>query len=872
MRANLPAREPEFLRRWNELDLYRRLREERRGGEKFILHDGPPYANGEIHIGTALNKVLKDFIIRYKSLRGFDAPYVPGWDTHGLPIEMRALEELGIDRHAVEPLELRRACRDFALKWKDVQREQFQRLGVLGDWDHPYLTLTPDYEAVQVRVFGEMARKGYIYKDLYPVYWCPVCETALAEAEVEFHDKESPSIYVAFPVHDGRGLLPEGAEIVIWTTTPWTLPANLAIALHPDETYALLDSDRGAVLLAEKLVEAVAKATGLVVHGVRARFSGRQLEGVRCRHPWADRDSLVILGEHVTVEDGTGAVHTAPGHGQEDFDVGRRYGLDVLQPLDDRGRFGPEAAPFTGLFYEDANEPIIDLLRQRGRLLGASRITHPYAHCWRSKNPVIWRATEQWFASVEGFRQAALEAIDRVRWIPAWGRDRIRNMVAARSDWCISRQRVWGVPIPVFYCEGCGEVLLNDGTIAAVAELFSREGSDAWWRYSAEQILPAGTTCPACGHHGFRKETDIMDVWFDSGSSHAAVLPGHPDLRWPADLYLEGSDQHRGWFQSSLLTAVATRGSAPYREVLTHGFVVDGEGRKMSKSLGNTVAPQDIVRQYGADVLRLWVASSDYRGDVRISPDIVRQLAEVYRKIRNTLRFLLANLYDFDPERDVVAYERLGDLDRWLLRRLAQVVDRVGRAYDDYQYHLVYQAVHGLCVVDLSAFYLDVNKDRLYAEAAAALSRRSVQTVLYHTAHVLVRLLAPMLPFTAEDVWQHLPKPASAPPSVHLCSWPEVPAAWLAPELEQPWQILLAVREEVARAVENARQTTVLSDPAAARVRVVTADAGWLEVLRHYEDELPLYFRVAEVIVDAGQVEGAEAPVAVTVERTDQQK
>ncbi|HEX6988029.1 MAG TPA: isoleucine--tRNA ligase [Bacillota bacterium] len=864
MRANLPQREPEFLERWERLDVYGRLRQLRQGRPKYVLHDGPPYANGSIHIGTAMNKTLKDIIVRYKSLRGYDAPYVPGWDTHGLPIEVRALADLNIDRKSVDVLELRAACREYALRWVDVQRQSFKRLGVLGDWERPYLTLEPAYEAAQVRVFGEMARQGHIYRDLYPVYWCPTCETALAEAEIEFRDKRSPSIYVAFPVLDGKGRLPADAAVVIWTTTPWTLPANAAVALHPEASYVLVDTPRGKLVVAEALQETLLARLGLEARGISGRFTGRELEGVRLRHPWIERESLVILGEHVSVDEGTGAVHTAPGHGQEDFEAGRRYGLKVIQPLDDRGRFTEEAGPFAGQFYADANDAICDELARRGLLLDRQEISHQYAHCWRCRNPVVWRATQQWFASVEGFRDAALAAIDQVRWVPAWGRDRIGNMVAQRADWCISRQRHWGVPLPLFYCRQCGRPLLTEASIDAVARLFEREGSDAWWRYEPSAILPRGTTCGHCGHGEFRREDDTMDVWFDSGSSHAAVLEHRPELRWPADLYLEGSDQHRGWFQSSLLTSVATRGRAPYDGVLTHGFVVDGEGRAMSKSLGNVVSPEEVIDQYGADVLRLWVAMVDYRSDVPLSPEIVKQTAEVYRKIRNTLRFLLANLSDYDPQADAVPYGRLRELDRWALMRLAQVVDRVTTAYDNFEYHLVYQTIHNFCTIDLSAFYLDVSKDRLYAEPAASEERRAAQTALHALAVTLVRLLAPILPFTAEDVWQHLPGAARMAESVHLTLWPEVPGEWRSADLARTWDVLLRVRDDVARAVEAARSGGWVRDTTAAAVTLHAGDAEVQSLLRGCQDQLPTVFRVAEVLVSEEPPAGASAGRDVT--------
>lgn len=873
MRAQLPQREPEFIERWQQQRLYEQLREQRKGNEVFILHDGPPYANGDIHIGTALNKILKDFVIRYKSMRGFDAPFVPGWDTHGLPIEVKTIEALNIDRHAIDVMRLREACREFALSWRDRQREQFIRLGGLGDWDNPYLTLLPEYEAAQIRVFGEMAKQGHIYRDLYPVYWCTTCETALAEAEIEFREKRSPSIYVAFPVTDGKGVVPADCAALIWTTTPWTLPANAAIAVHPDVRYVAVDTDRGTYLIAADLQDRLTETIGWEVRGVRGAWPGRELQGIVCRHPWEDRPSPLVLGEHVTVEEGTGLVHTAPGHGPEDFEMGRRWGLPVIQPLSDQGVFNEDAGRFAGQPYERATTAIVEHLRGLGLLLYDETITHQYAHCWRCKNPVVWRATAQWFASIDGFREKALKAIEAVTWIPSWGQQRIYNMVAERKAWCISRQRHWGVPLPVFYCEDCETPLINDTTIEAVASLFAQEGSDAWWRYDAGAILPAGTTCPECGGSRFRKETDTMDVWFDSGSSHAAVLTQREGLRWPADLYLEGSDQHRGWFQSSLLTAVATRGQAPYRAVLTHGFVVDGEGRKMSKSLGNTIAPQDIIKQYGADILRLWVASSDYRQDIRISPEIIAQLVEIYRKIRNTLRFMLGNLQDFEPGKHDVAYDALLPIDRWILKRLCDVIEQATAGYDAYSYHVVYQQIHNYCTVDLSSLYLDVSKDRLYAEAPDSPSRRAVQTVLLHVVRALVRLLAPLLPFTAEDAWGHLPDGAERLPSVHLALWPEIDPAWRDDALADVWPVLLDVRDEIARAVEQRRQDGTLRDAASAAVAVQVDDPALRTLLAAHRDTLQHIARVAELtLVDqapAGAITGLQIPgLVMHVERT----
>ena len=659
MRAGLPEREPEILKYWYDNDIYGKKQKLHAGHKKFVLHDGPPYANGQIHMGTALNKILKDIIMKYKYTQGYDTPYVPGWDTHGMPIEHAAIKNLGLNRNELDPLVLRNECKNYALQWIDVQRNDFKRLGVLGDWEHPYVTLVPDYEAVQIHVFGEMAKKGYIYKGQKSVYWCPCCETALAEAEIEYAEQKTPAIYVKMPLVKDNGMLPEAAKgkpayVVIWTTTPWTMPANVAIALHPDIEYAWVECEGEVLFLAKDLLEQVGKVCKKDLSNVLGTCKGKDMEFAECRHPFdtIDRKSPIVLADYVTLDAGTGCVHTAPGHGDVDFETGIKYHLPIICPVDKSGKFTKEAKQFEGMFVFDANIPILKYLSELGMLLGKENIRHQYAHCWRCKNPIIYRATEQWFASVDGFRDEALAAIaNEVKWIPSWGESRIHNMVADRNDWCISRQRVWGVPIPAFYCTECGQHLITDETINAVADLFKKEGSDAWWKYEAEEILPEGTTCPHCGGKHFTKESDIMDVWFDSGSSHAAVAKVRPELAWPVDMYLEGSDQHRGWFQSSLLTSVATTGHAPYKSVLTHGYVVDGEGRKMSKSVGNTVAPQDVIKQYGADIIRLWAASSDYKADIRISKEILKQLSEVYRKIRNTIRYILGNTNDFDYEK-----------------------------------------------------------------------------------------------------------------------------------------------------------------------------------------------------------------------------
>jgi isoleucyl-tRNA synthetase len=852
MKANLPRREPEMLRRWEEMKIYQQVQRQAEGRPKFILHDGPPYANGDIHMGTTLNKILKDMIVRYRSMAGYDAPYVPGWDTHGLPIEQQAIKNLGVDRHQVSVLEFRRLCRNYALKYVDIQREEFKRLGVWGDWGDPYLTLKPEYEAVQIGIFGEMARRGFIYKGLKPVYWCSDCETALAEAEVEYFEKESPSIYVLFAVRDGRGVLPADGHtyILIWTTTPWTLPGNTAISLHPDFTYILVDLDGKRVLLAEELLTGVLALHGQTEAARLGAWKGRELEGIRCAHPlYEDRESVVVLGEHVTLEQGTGAVHTAPAHGMEDFEVCQAYRLPVVSLVDGKGRFLPEAGQFAGSRIWDANQDVIDELKKRGLLYHLGAITHQYPHCWRCKKPLLFRATEQWFASVDGFRDEALQAIEQVSWIPAWGKERIYNMVAERGDWCVSRQRVWGVPIPIFYCEQCGGTIINDETIGRLQALFRAHGSDVWFEKTALELLPEGFACPDCQGRDFRKESDIMDVWFDSGSSHAAVLEQRPGLQWPADLYLEGSDQHRGWFNSSLCTSVATRGVAPYRAVLTHGFVIDEEGRKMSKSLGNVVDPQEMIKKFGADVLRLWVASSDYRNDVAVSPAIMTQLAEAYRKIRNTFRFLLGNLYDFDPGRDAVPYQELGLLDRWALMKLHQLILRVTRAYADYEFHVVYHAISNFCVVEMSSFYLDVAKDALYCSGAESSERRSIQTVMFEVASVLARLLAPVLSFTTEEVWEHLPGGDGRPASVHLASLPKVERGYLDPALEARWEQILGLREGITRALEDARQQKLIGASTEAEVLLYPENEETAGLLKKVGPELKRLLIVSGVRV-----------------------
>jgi len=829
MRANLPQAEPKIQEWWDEIDVYALVQKHRAGGPKFVLHDGPPYANGDIHIGHALNKIIKDIIVRYKSMQGFDAPYVPGWDTHGLPIEQAIANNANVDRKKMSVAEFREACRNYALQWVEKQKSQFRRLGVRGDWNNPYLTLTPQFEAQQIRLFGEMVKKGYIYKGLKSIYWSPSSESALAEAEIEYKEKTSPSIYVAFDVRDDSGVVPEDAAFVIWTTTPWTLPANMAICVHPDYEYVLVEADGRKFVIASELKDSVKREIGWADVRVLERFRGRELEFVRCRHPFYDRDSVVILGEHVTLDAGTGCVHTAPGHGEEDFEIGRKYGLEPLSPVDEQGRFTKEAPGFEGVFYEKANRMIIDMLEQSGHLLKQSQIRHQYPHDWRTKQPVIFRATEQWFASVDGFRQAMLDEIKRLNWTPKWGEIRLHNMIAERGDWCISRQRSWGVPIPIFYCRNCNEPLYNDRTIEHVASIFETEGSNAWFEREAKDLLPPGTACPSCGHGEFRKETDIMDVWFDSGSTHAGVLKTRGDLAFPADLYLEGSDQYRGWFNSSLITSVAVNGVAPYRGILSHGFTLDGEGRKMSKSLGNTIDPLQVCSTLGADILRLWVSSVDYKEDHRISDAILKQITEVYRKIRNTLRFFLGNLQGFDPEKDRVACRDMKELDRYAVIRLNRMIDRVIRAYEAYDFHIVYQAIHHFCAVEMSAFYLDIVKDRLYARAPHDPARRAAQTVIYDALLAIAKLIAPILPHTADEVWRYIPGVKEI--TVQLCDMPKPDPSVYDPELERKWAEFVRLRDEIYKALEAARKDKVIGSSLAASVRIY-ADEEAEKVLR----------------------------------------
>jgi isoleucyl-tRNA synthetase len=853
MRGNLPQREPQIQAKWDEMDIYRKVQERTKDRPLFVLHDGPPYANGDIHMGHALNKILKDFIVRYKSMSGYCAPYVPGWDTHGLPIETALTKNKGVNRKEMSVAEFRKLCEEYAYEQINNQREQFKRLGVRGDWENPYITLKPEYEAQQIKVFGEMAKKGLIYKGLKPVYWSPSSESALAEAEIEYKDKRSPSIYVAFSIKDGKGVLEGDEKIVIWTTTPWTIPANLGIAVHPELEYSIVQANGEKYIVASALLESVTKEIGWEEATVVKTLKGSDLEYVVAKHPLYDRDSLVILGEHVTTDAGTGCVHTAPGHGEDDFIVGQKYGLDVLCPVDERGYMTADAPGFEGLFYDDANKPITEKLKEVGALLKLGFITHSYPHDWRTKQPTIFRATAQWFASIDKIREELLKAVQDTKWVPAWGETRLYNMIRDRGDWCISRQRAWGVPIPVFYAEN-GDPIITDETIEHVSNLFRQYGSNVWFEREAKDLLPEGFTHPSSPNGKFTKETDIMDVWFDSGSSHQAVLEEREDLQRPADLYLEGSDQYRGWFNSSLSTAVAVTGKAPYKAVLSHGFVLDGEGRKMSKSLGNVVVPAKVMEQLGADILRLWVASVDYQADVRISDSILKQVAEVYRKIRNTFRFLLGNLFDFNPETDAIPLQELREVDRYMLAKLNRLIEKVKHSYETYEFAAIYHDVNNFCTIDLSAFYLDFAKDVLYIEAPNNKERRSIQTVLYETLVALTKLVAPILPHTAEEVWGYIPNVKEE--SVQLVDMPEAMEIEGADELVAKWDAFMSLRDDVLKALEVARNEKVIGKSLTASL-VLYPNAEAKQLLESISENLKQIFIVSGFEI-AGMYE--EAP------------
>ena len=885
MRANLPKREPGFLAGWEQDNnaLYHALMKKNEGKPLFVLHDGPPYANGNLHMGHALNKVLKDFIVRYKNMAGFYAPYVPGWDTHGLPIERQAIQAYGMDRDKVSVSEFRQKCEEFARKHVNTQREQFKRLGVIGDWEHPYLTLTHDFEAKQIEIFGEMAKKGYIYKGLKPVYWCPHDETALAEAEIEYQDEPCSSIYVKFAVTDDKGVIEkaigtkENVYFVIWTTTTWTLPGNLAISVNPFFEYDLVKVPNGEIyVLAKELVNSVMQAAGIESWEVLATLLGSDLEMMKTQHPIMDRESVIITGEHVTLDAGTGCVHTAPGFGADDFIVCQKYNIPIIVPVDGKGYATEDAGKYAGMYYEKTTPIILDDLRACNALLAIEDIVHSYPHCWRCKNPIIFRATEQWFCSVDALKDDAVKACHEITWLPGWGEERMTSMIMERSDWCISRQRIWGVPIPIFFCKKCGKPLVNEQTIKLVSDLFREKGSNAWFEMDASEILPSDIHCE-CGCGEFDKETDTMDVWFDSGSSWAAVIEQREGQPIPVDVYLEGNDQYRGWFQSSMLTAIATKGIAPYKTVITHGMIVDEERQKMSKSLGNGISPQEILDQYGADILRLWVSSADYRQDMRISKEMFKHLAQNYLKIRNTARYILGNLEDFDPKTDMVAYNDLCELDRWALMKLNDLVAKVIKGYDDYEFHVVLHAIHNFCVVDMSNFYLDVIKDRLYCEEKNGELRRSAQTAMYEILDALVRMIAPILCFTADEIWQAMPhRDGDDAANIVLNTMPKVNPAWaFAEETSSKWDKLIALRDDVNKALEEARKNKVIGKPPEAWVTVYADDetAALLETVP--ADELAALCIVSKLRVIRGNGEGMQGenlPVQIAIERASGDK
>lgn len=885
MRANLPKREPGFLAGWEQDNnaLYHALMKKNEGKPLFVLHDGPPYANGNLHMGHALNKVLKDFIVRYKNMAGFYAPYVPGWDTHGLPIERQAIQAYGMDRDKVSVSEFRQKCEEFARKHVNTQREQFKRLGVIGDWEHPYLTLTHDFEAKQIEIFGEMAKKGYIYKGLKPVYWCPHDETALAEAEIEYQDEPCSSIYVKFAVTDDKGVIEkaigtkENVYFVIWTTTTWTLPGNLAISVNPFFEYDLVKVPNGEIyVLAKELVNSVMQAAGIESWEVLATLLGSDLEMMKTQHPIMDRESVIITGEHVTLDAGTGCVHTAPGFGADDFIVCQKYNIPIIVPVDGKGYATEDAGKYAGMYYEKTTPIILDDLRACNALLAIEDIVHSYPHCWRCKNPIIFRATEQWFCSVDALKDDAVKACHEITWLPGWGEERMTSMIMERSDWCISRQRIWGVPIPIFFCKKCGKPLVNEQTIKLVSDLFREKGSNAWFEMDASEILPSDIHCE-CGCGEFDKETDTMDVWFDSGSSWAAVIEQREGQPIPVDVYLEGNDQYRGWFQSSMLTAIATKGIAPYKTVITHGMIVDEERQKMSKSLGNGISPQEILDQYGADILRLWVSSADYRQDMRISKEMFKHLAQNYLKIRNTARYILGNLEGFDPKTDMVAYDDLCELDRWALMKLNDLVAKVIKGYDDYEFHVVLHAIHNFCVVDMSNFYLDVIKDRLYCEEKNGVLRRSAQTAMYEILDALVRMIAPILCFTADEIWQAMPhRDGDDAANIVLNAMPKANPAWaFAEEASSKWDKLIALRDDVNKALEEARKNKVIGKPLEAWVTVYADDetAALLETVP--ADELAALCIVSKLRVIRGNGEGMQGenlPVQIAIERASGDK
>ncbi|MBE6600892.1 MAG: isoleucine--tRNA ligase [Ruminococcaceae bacterium] len=883
MRANLPQREPEMLKYWDSIDLYNKMQENGKDKPLFLLHDGPPFSNGNIHMGTAMNKILKDFINKSKSMSGYHVPYVPGWDNHGMPIESAIIKKNKLDRKKMSIPEFRTACHAFASDFVKVQMNQFVRLGVTGDWENPYLTMNKSFEAREIKVFGEMYKRGYIYKGLKPVYWCPVDETALAEAEIEYKTDSCTSIYVKFRVKDDQGKLAGVCDLantyfIIWTTTTWTLPGNQAISLNPEETYAVLKADNGEYYVVAEALAAATMAEGNVEsYEVVATYPGKFFEYMTAQHPFLDRDSLLTLADYVTMDSGTGCVHTAGGFGADDNVTCRRYGLPPLVPVDDRGYQTEDAGKFAGLRYDESNAAILADMKESGALFASKEFEHEYPHCWRCKNPIIFRATPQWFCSVDAFKDLAVEACEKVEWLPEWGGERIKQMVRDRADWCISRQRHWGLPIPVFYCDECKKPICNDETIARVSELFAKHGSNYWYQNEAKELLPEGFVCPHCGGTHFTHETDTLDGWFDSGSTHFSVLEDNPEVRWPADLYLEGADQYRGWFQSSLLTAVGAKGEAraPYKTVLTHGWVVDGEGRAMHKSLGNGVDPLDMIKKYGADLVRLWAASADYRVDVRVSEAIFKQLSDAYRKIRNTVRILIANLGDFNPETDALSFDELYEIDRWVISAMNELTREVRASYDAYEFHPISHSISNFCTTELSKLYIDITKDRVYTERADSKARRSAQTAMYFVLSGMVRLLAPILAFTAEEMWQAIPHTATdKTESVFLNDMPAYDEALCFTEVADKWNKLFQMRDDVMKALELARAEKQVGKSLEAKVTLYTKDADMLSLLQGFGKELNTVFIVSGVsLVEGDAPAGAHTEglsgVSVLVEPAD---
>lgn len=875
MRANLPEREPEIEKEVFEDDLYEKMLKKNEGHESFVLHDGPPYANGEIHIGHALNKILKDTIVRYKNLKGYYTPYVPGFDTHGMPTEKRAIEKLGLDRSKIPVSQFRDTCLDFARYYKDRQIEGFKRVGVLGDWKDPYITYDPKCEARQLGVFYDMYAKGYLYRGLKPVYWCTDCESALAEAEIEYKDVDTTSIFVKFPVEDSKGLFDkENTYFVIWTTTPWTLPGNVGITIGGEFEYSIVKTNQGNLIIATALVDNVMKEAGIEKYETIKTLSGEELEGILCKHPFLDRTSRVVLGSDDTIvvelETGTGAVHTAPGYGKEDYLCGLKNGLEIVVTVDGKGYQKEGAGIFAGLKYDESNDKIIEWLEENKFLLKKQKINHSYPHCWRCKNPIIFRATEQWFCSVDKFKDEAIKAAETVKWIPSWGADRISNMIKERADWCISRQRTWGVPLPIYYCKECGKEYITKESIEKLKTIFKEKGSNAWWDLTAEELMPEGAKCKECGSTEFVKEKDIMDVWFDSGSTHQSVLVER-GLPYPADLYLEGADQYRGWFQSSLLTSVAINGIAPYKQVLTHGWTIDKEGKKMSKSLGNGISPQDVIKEYGADILRLWVLSSDYQSDVSLSKDILKQITEVYRKMRNTARYILGNTSDFDPDKDMVSYNELQEIDKYALLKLNDLVRKCTESYDKYDFHEAYQAINVFCVTDMSSFYLDIIKDRLYTAKANSKERRAAQTTMYIILDSLVRMLAPLTSFTAEEIWKYMNKSKNEKvESVMLTTYPEVNSQYENEELRAKWEKIVKIKEIVSKKLEEARAEKIIGHSLNAKVTLF-AEGDLYKFIKENKELLQTVFIISNLEVEENQ-RSNEEKLGVKIEQAEGEK